>query len=66
MGVQEGVEHAPLWGPSVEVQRRGVVSYHHHLRATRQEVQDPVAQGGVQSQDPELSDELGGYYGIEG
>jgi hypothetical protein len=32
----------------------------------RQEVQDPVAQGGVQTQGPELSDELGGHYGVEG
>jgi hypothetical protein len=31
----------------------------------RQEVQDPVAQGGVQTQGPELNDELGGYYGVE-
>ena len=29
------------------------------------EVQDPVAERVVQSQDPELGDELGGDYGIE-
>ena len=29
------------------------------------EVQDPVAQGGVQTQVPELIDELGGYYRVE-
>jgi hypothetical protein len=29
------------------------------------EVQDPVAQDGVQTQGPELNDELGGYYGVE-
>ena len=28
-------------------------------------VQDPVAEGCVQSQVPELSDELGGHYGVE-
>jgi hypothetical protein len=46
-GVQEGAEYTPLWGPSVEDQRSGdVVSYLHHLRAARQKVQDPIAQGG--------------------
>ena len=33
--------------------------------AVRQEVQDPVAQGGVQTQGLELNDELGGCYGVE-
>lgn len=62
-GVQEGVEHAPLWGPSIEDQRdEGVVSCLHHLASVHQEVQDPVAQGGVQS--PELSDEFRGHYGV--
>ena len=65
-GVQEGAEHSLLQGPSVEDQRRGgVVSYLHHLCATHQEVQDPVAQGGVQTQVLNLDDELGGYYGVE-
>ena len=46
-GVQERAENAPLWGPSVEDQRRGmIVSYLHHLGAARQEIQYPVAQGG--------------------
>ena len=54
MGVQEGTEHAPLWGPSVEDQRRGVVSYLHHLGATHQEVQDPVALGGFKPRAPSL------------
>ena len=31
-----------------------------------QEVQDPVAQVGAQTQGPELNDELGGYCGVEG
>ena len=48
LGVQEGVEHAPLWGPSVEDQRRGdVVSYLQHLEQAHQKVQDPIAQGSV-------------------
>ena len=47
-GVQEGTEHAPLRGPHVEDQRGGcVVTYPYHLGAARQEVQDPVAEGGV-------------------
>ena len=66
-GVQEGAERAPLWGTCVEDQRSGgVVSYLHHLGIDRQQVQDPVAQGGVQTQGPELNDELGAYYGVEG
>ena len=32
--------------------------------AARQEVQYPVAQGGVETQGLELDDELGGYYGV--
>ena len=47
-GVQKGAEHAPLWGPSVEDQRRGgVVSYLQHLGVNRQEGQDAVAQGSI-------------------
>ena len=65
-GVKEGAEHASLWGPSDEDLRSGrVVSYLLHLGAAPQEVQDPVAQGGVQTQGLELNDELGGYYGVE-
>ena len=46
-GVQEGAENAPLWVLSVVDQQGGdVVSYPHHLGASRQKVQE-VAQGGV-------------------
>jgi hypothetical protein len=63
---QEGTEHAPLWGPSVDDQQSGdVVSYLHHLGAARQEVQDPIAQGGVETQGLELNVELGEYYGAK-
>jgi hypothetical protein len=31
----------------------------------RQEVQGPVAQGGVESQGLKINDEFGGYYGVE-
>ena len=55
-----------LWGPSIEDQRGGdVVSYPHHLGAACQEVQDPVSQGGVETQGLELNDEFGGYYGVK-
>jgi hypothetical protein len=65
-GVQEGAEHTPLLGPSVEDQRSGgVVSYLHHLGAAHHEIQDPNAQGAVETQDLKLSDELGGYKGVE-
>ena len=53
-------------GPRVEDRRSGgVVSYLHHLGAARHEVQDPVAQGGVQTQGPMLSVELRGHSGVE-
>jgi hypothetical protein len=64
--VQEGPETTPLWGPCVEDQQRGdVVFYLHHLGAARQDVQEPVAQGGVETQGLKLNDEFGGYYGVE-
>jgi hypothetical protein len=42
-----------------------VVSYRHHLGVARQKVQDPIAQGGVETQGLQLDDELGGYYRVE-
>jgi hypothetical protein len=46
--VQEGTKQVPLRGPSVYDQRgRHVVAYPYHLGAACQEVQDPVAEGGV-------------------
>ena len=55
----ETAENAPLWSPSVEDQRGGNVTHPHHLGAARQEFQDPVSQGGVETQGLELNDELG-------
>uniref|UniRef100_A0A8C7P1H5 Pleckstrin homology and RhoGEF domain containing G5 n=1 Tax=Oncorhynchus mykiss TaxID=8022 RepID=A0A8C7P1H5_ONCMY len=52
-------EHIPLWGPCVEDQRSGV-AYLHHLGATCQEVQDPIAEGGVQTKGPSLMMSLEG------
>ena len=56
-GVQEWTEHAPLRGSSVEDQRgRCVATYLHHLGVARQEVQDLIAQGGVETQGLKLND----------
>ena len=47
-GIQEGTKYTPLWGPSVKNQRgRRVAAYSYRLGAASQEVQDPVADGGV-------------------
>ena len=47
-GIQEGPKSTPLRGPSVKDERgRCIVAYSYHLGAARQEVQDPVAEGGV-------------------
>ena len=65
-GVQEGAEHAPFCGPSVEGQRSGdVVSYLYHLRTARQKVQDPISHGEVETQGLQLDVELGGFCGVE-
>jgi hypothetical protein len=49
----------PLCGPHVEDQWQGAnVAYLHHLGAARQDVQDPVAYGGVQTQGSEIFNEL--------
>ena len=59
-------KYTSLKGPSVKDQRgRRVVAYPYHLGAALQEVQDPVAQGGVQTQCLKLNDEFGGYHGVE-
>jgi hypothetical protein len=56
----EGTKHALLRDPHVEGQCGGcVIAYLHHLGMTHQEVQDPVSEGCVQSQGPELSGEEG-------
>ena len=44
---------------------RCVFAYPHRLGAARQEVQDPVAEGGVQTQSPKLGDKLGGDNSVE-
>jgi hypothetical protein len=40
-------------------------AYLHVLGSAHQEVKYPAAQGVVQTQDPELSDKLGGRYRVE-
>ena len=62
-GVQERAQNAPLWGSSVEDQRGGdVFSYPHHLGAAHQKVQDPIAQGRVETQGHKLNDEFGALW----
>ena len=47
-GVQEGAEHSPPSGHCVEDQRGGCGdTYPYPLREACQEVQEPVAEGGV-------------------
>jgi hypothetical protein len=46
-GVQEGNEHAPLRGPVLRISVECVVTLPYHLGVACQEVQDPVAEGGV-------------------
>jgi hypothetical protein len=54
------------WGPRVEGQHGGGdVAYPHHLRSAGMEVQDQVAEGGVQSQGSKLGDKLGVDNGVE-
>ena len=64
--VQEGTKDTPLWDPCVKGQRGGSdVAYPNPLGSAHQEVQDPVAEGGVQTQSPKLGNELGGDNGVE-
>ena len=61
-GVQQGTEYAALRGSDAQGQcRGGEVAHSHHLGSTLQEVQDPVAQGGVKTQGPELGNKLSGH-----
>ena len=48
---RRGLSTQPRWAPVLMVSMADVL--------------DPVAEGGVQSQGPELSDELRGVYGVE-
>jgi hypothetical protein len=57
MTTQSWVNREYLSGPSVEDRRSGdVVFCLHHLGVAHQEVQDPIAQGGVETQGLKLSD----------
>ena len=62
---RRGLSTHPSVAPVSRISGGGVVAYLHHLGAARQEVQDPVAQGGVKTQGLELNDEVGGYWGVK-
>ena len=57
-GVQEGAEHTPLGGPVLRISGLEVMfpTFTTWEQPARQEVQDPVAQGGVQTQGLEIND----------
>ena len=57
---RRGLSTHPCGAPELRISEVEVVSYLHHLGAALQEVQDPVAQGGVQTQGLKLNDTLGG------
>ena len=64
--VQERTEHAALGGAGVECQVGGCgAAYPHSLGSARQEVQDPITDGGVEPKVSELGDRLQGHDGIE-
>jgi hypothetical protein len=51
----------PLVPPPTHAVTSPGLPHLHHLGAACQKVQDPVAQGGVETQSLELNDETGGY-----
>ena len=64
---RRGLSMHPCGAPGLRISEVKVLFPTFTIRgAAHQEVQDPVAHGGVQTQGPELNDELGGYYGVEG
>ena len=56
---RRGLRTHPCGAPVLRISG-DVVAYPHHLGAARQEVQYPVAQGGVETYGLELDDEFGG------
>ena len=60
-GIQEGAEHASLWGPSVEDQRSGdVVSYLHHLGAAVRKSRTQLHRAGLRPRASSLMRSLKG------
>ncbi|KAI3362606.1 hypothetical protein L3Q82_001696 [Scortum barcoo] len=63
---RERAEHTALGSADVESQGGGCGAAHpHSLWSSHQEVQDPVTEGGVETEVSELGDELGGHDGVE-
>ena len=64
-GAQQRAEDTPLGDHCFKSQcGGGVVTHPHNLWSARQEVQDPVAEGGIQPQTSELGVELGANNGV--
>ena len=58
-GVQEGAEHTPLWDPVLRISEVEMFpTFTTWGRPVK--VQDPIAQGGVETQGFKLNDEFGG------
>jgi len=58
--------HRALRSSGAQGQYRGGETAHpHHLGSAPQDVQDPVAKGGVKPQAPELGKELSGHKSVE-
>ena len=47
---KKGLNTHPCGAPLLRISEENVFSYIHHLGAARQEVQDPIAHGGVETQ----------------
>jgi hypothetical protein len=56
---RRGLRTHPCGAPVWRIRGVEMFTYPHHLGAASQEFQDPVSQGGVETQGLELNDELG-------
>ena len=66
VGEEEGAQHTALWDASVQGEGGGgAVVDPNRLRSVDQEVQYPVAEGGVYVKIPQFGDQSGGNNGVE-
>jgi hypothetical protein len=62
---RRGLKMHPCGAPVLRVSEVEMLFPTFTMRAAHQKVQDPIAQGGVETQVLQFDDELGGYYGVE-